>query len=424
MHQKTKVFAMNKAEQPQCQDKQSSTTALYSSSVFAYCHGTQTSVIFFKSLGSGIGSALTTMRTSFRSSLTTSACGILAFSALSGLQFQTQAIELQLFAPAGGSSTTPNIVAGDPAGSPTDSPANRVDPNVTTSPFGGVGSFRVSIPGFGNFLGTGVPISRTHILTAAHLFDADSDGDSEAAPGGVSFSLNYSGNLSSTITASSIAIHPDYTGFNNPVVNDDLAIVTLSSPLPSGVPIYSLLGNPFLNVQEITLVGYGQSGNGNTGYTVNANRSIKRTGKNMAEVYAPDDEGSGSREVFYYDFDGPTPLSNIFGGLTLGNDLETVSGPGDSGGPSFVNSHGANTLFGINTFSSQVLGGPAVGHFGSLGGGIVVSAYRNWILGNAPTAVFVPDSTANLGLLALALSGLGLFNRPSKTTRSQVKGDH
>ncbi len=38
------------------------------------------------------------------------------------------------------------IVAGDPLGSPADSPAARVDPNTTSSPFAGVGSIRIFDP--------------------------------------------------------------------------------------------------------------------------------------------------------------------------------------------------------------------------------------------------------------------------------------
>jgi hypothetical protein len=39
------------------------------------------------------------------------------------------------------------------------------------------------------------------------------------------------------ITASSVTVHADYTGFNSPTTDDDLAILTLSSPLPAGVTI-------------------------------------------------------------------------------------------------------------------------------------------------------------------------------------------
>ena len=42
-----------------------------------------------------------------------------------------------------GWTVTPAIVAGDPNGTPPDSPANRVDPNVATSPFSGVVSINI-----------------------------------------------------------------------------------------------------------------------------------------------------------------------------------------------------------------------------------------------------------------------------------------
>ena len=122
------------------------------------------------------------------------------------------------------------------AGSLPDSLANRVDPNTTTSPFAGVGSLRF-IHLSGTFLCSGAPISSVHILTAAHCLDSDDNGSINFAPAAVTFFLNYGGNLTHSKTASALSVHPDWTGFNNPagVVNDDVAVVKLSSPLPAGM---------------------------------------------------------------------------------------------------------------------------------------------------------------------------------------------
>ena len=66
-------------------------------------------------------------------------------------------------------------------------------------------------------------------------------------PSGVTFNVNIGPSSSSTysITANQLYVHPDWTGFNNPSVNDDMAIVELSSPLPADVPIYALNDVPF-----------------------------------------------------------------------------------------------------------------------------------------------------------------------------------
>lgn len=270
----------------------------------------------------------------------------------------------------------PVIVAGDPSGSPPDSPANRVDPNTVTSPFGGVGSVKV-VSG-GTFLGSGTAITPFHVLTAAHLFDLDNNGTIDVAPANVTFNLNFGGDLSHQIVASALHIHPQYTGFNNPVVNDDIAIITLSAPLPVGVPIYPLYLNPLAAGTTLTLVGYGRSGDGISGYTTGPSFTVKRKGENNADLFFVDDEGSGVKEVFIFDFDGPTG-NGFLGGPTLGNDRETTLGPGDSGGPAFVLVGSTLFLAGVNTFTATFTGGPAAPLFGSGGGGMIVSAYFNFI---------------------------------------------
>src|SRR6476619_6896830 len=62
------------------------------------------------------------------------------------------------------------IVAGDPTGTPADSPANRVDADTATSPFAGVGSIEIDSRR-GTFICTGTPFDATHVLTAGHCVD-------------------------------------------------------------------------------------------------------------------------------------------------------------------------------------------------------------------------------------------------------------
>jgi hypothetical protein len=188
------------------------------------------------------------------------------------------------------------------------------------------------------------------------------------------------GNLTHGLDAAQLFINPEFTGFGRPSVNDDLAVIKLNSPLPGTIPIYPLYTGSLAG-KTLLLVGYGQSGDGVNGYTVNASFAVKRKGENVVDAfYAEDDPGGGGgnevlrNEVFRFDFDGPTG-NGSFGGPTLGNARETTLGGGDSGGPSFVLNGGAYEIAGVNTFTQ----GFSAPRFGSLGGGIAVPAYASWI---------------------------------------------
>lgn len=301
---------------------------------------------------------------------------------------------------------TPAIQAGKSTGTPPDSPANRVDPNVPTSSFASVGSFLVQA-GSSQVGGSGIAINHKQILTAAHLFDLDGDGSIDVQPSDVKFNLNYTGDLSSTVQAQSIQLHPDWTGFFNPAINDDLALVTLLSPLPSSLPILPLLSNPDPtlppNVQPMILAGYGRSGNGDTGFSQPFTLKVKRLGANLLEAIFFDDEGSDNVEVFFYDFEDADDVNgtDVFGiPFSFGNDLETIVGPGDSGGPMFTIDFGSGQIFiaGINTATF----GSLDGLYGDIGAGMWLGGYLPWIEQTA--AANVPDASpgvASLALLAL-----------------------
>lgn len=326
----------------------------------------------------------------------------------------------------------PTIVAGDPAGSPPDSPANRVDPNTTSSRFAGIGSIWSSIasgPSAGNYIGSGTPISPYHILTAGHVVDTDDNGIVDPS-GTFNFFLNYGADLSHMITAASVTIHPDFAGFGvGGAINDDLAIITLSSPLPVGVPIYSIAAIP-ADYYTLTLVGYGTSGDGIGGYGVNPDFTVKRSGLNNLEVIDFDDESgyhpSSAVELYGFDFENSADVggTDVFGlPYSYGNDLETVIGGGDSGGPAFVEDAGGNLyLAGVNTF------GIGDGSFGSVGGGIWLESYLPWIQdvvgGSGQLSVFdgdplslnmVPEpSTYAAGAFALLAAGSGWWRSRRK----------
>jgi len=266
-------------------------------------------------------------------------------------------------------------------GYPTDSPDNRVDSNTVDSPFAGVGSLGVG----GVFWASAVVIGQRHVLTAGHAVDVDNDGEIDVSPESMEFHLNFGGDSTHIIGVSAITIHPEFTGFVNPALNDDIAIITLSSDIPAGVPIYQLHDRPMQQGDVLTLVGYGRSGWGDLGFRPPwENFNDKRVGRNVADISFLDDEGRSFSEVYVFDFDGPDETTNIVGGPTLGNDIETTLGFGDSGGPAFILDDGEYKLAGINTFIAKFIGQPASPpRFGSAGGGVMVFTAAAWVASEA-----------------------------------------
>ena len=95
----------------------------------------------------------------------------------------------------------------------------------------------------------------------------------------------------------------------------------------------------------------------------------------------------GIKRVFVFDFDGPG-APNQLGGEGLGNAVESTFAGGDSGSPSFLCEGGSGyecvggrwVVAGINTFVTAPVGHAGkASTFGTLGGGMVVSAYVDWI---------------------------------------------
>lgn len=250
------------------------------------------------------------------------------------------------------------------AGAPPDTPAARVDPNTTTSAWSGVGAVVVN---GGTY--SGVVVAPRFVLTAAHV--------SGGQPAAVQFVLNFGGSQTHVIQAQAITRYPTQS-----FPYDDLALIELSAAVPAGVAIYPLAREPLTSAQQITLVGYGGSGNGNVGVSVNSSPAVKRVGGNVIDVVETTLDTSGRSSLFYlYDFDGPTG-NGAFGGPTRGNAIETLVAGGDSGSPAFLGSAGNYRLVGINTFVlNPVAGEPNHQRFGMAGGGMLLTRpeFLSWI---------------------------------------------
>lgn len=275
------------------------------------------------------------------------------------------------------------------AGVSPDSPGARVDPNTLSSPWAGVGSITINGSTF-----TGTLIAPGYVLTAGHVaYGVD--------PSTITFNLNAGGDLSQKIGATAVYTAPGFSGFNPNNLANDLAIIQLAQAVSGSIPTYNLYRNPLVLHSTLTFVGYGASGNGDVGITVGASPSVKRVGENNADMFVSDPNGVAA--IYEYDFDGPNFSTNVMGGGTLGNDLETTVGSGDSGSPAFYrDANGKLWLAGVNTFSAGFAAGQVAGTFGTGGGGIVLSDYMQWI-DSVVTPVPEPKIFATL------LAGLGLL---------------
>lgn len=261
------------------------------------------------------------------------------------------------------------IMAGAANANPPDRPEWRVDPNLTTSPWAGVGS--LSVKG-GTY--SAVAIGPQHVLTAAHVV-------SGSLPADIVFNLNYGGDLNFKIHASATRVHPGY-GKNQVggVQLDDIAVITLATPLPPGVPHYALLNQPLEIGATIILVGYGASGDGTNGVTQAGHPAVKRTGRNVIDLFQPAVKRFELPRAYLFDFDDPMSQISQLGGPSLGNDIETMIASGDSGSPAFISIDGEWQIAGINTFQiNSSARGATVTRFGALGGGMWLPAYHQWV---------------------------------------------
>lgn len=263
------------------------------------------------------------------------------------------------------------ILAGGEFDLPADSPSSRLD---TSGLYSFTGALEISSGGF-SYRGSGTALSPNWVLTAGHNADFDDDGQVDSGLA-VNFYLPGYGSYA----ASSYSIHPDFTGFSNPSIQHDLCLLYFADPLPE--LLFPILGNSLTLDATATLVGYGRSGYGSYGYTTSASLTDRRVGFNVIDEF----ETSGNGILFRYDFDDPDT------GDGLGNNLETIIGPGDSGGTLLV----GNALVGVNTFTEGY-----GGLFGDIGGGIALNNEWGWIASTIGLAVPEP---ASILLFVLGLS--------------------
>jgi hypothetical protein len=75
---------------------------------------------------------------------------------------------------------------------------------------------------------------------------------------------------------------PDFSGFANPTVHNDLSLLYFDTPLPNLA--FPSLGLSMGIGDTLTLAGFGRSGYGSYGYSTNAGLTDRRLGANSVDL--------------------------------------------------------------------------------------------------------------------------------------------
>ncbi|MFH6603789.1 S1 family peptidase [Maribacter algicola] len=154
-----------------------------------------------------------------------------------------------------------------------------------------------------------------------------------------------------------VVLHPDYE-LGKRFIANDIALIKIKGNVKT-IPVAKLYTQKDEEGAIITIVGRGDFGNGLSGPKLKD--KVTRAATNRIEGV--------SDQWISFDFDAPESENTT--------ELEGVSGPGDSGGPAFLDINGARYIVGVS--SHQMNNGKASGVYGVTENYARVSTYKEWI---------------------------------------------
>ncbi|HEX2091733.1 MAG TPA: trypsin-like serine protease [Longimicrobiaceae bacterium] len=202
-------------------------------------------------------------------------------------------------------------------------------------------------------IGMGTLIGERWVLTAAHIAAAISPARPRSGRTGYGRNVRVNGR---DIQVRRIVLHPDWVDMGP----YDIALIELAEPVTNVAPVALYEGRDEMG-RLVTLAGTGIAGTGLTGPTVR-DRRLRGATNRIDRV---------REDYLAFTFDAP--------GSRRATEHEGISGPGDSGGPAFIERGGVRYVAGVS--SRQVSGSIGEGRYGVEERYTRVSTFAAWLRG-------------------------------------------